>query len=413
MSVAWVGAGIAAVGTISSVTSGNKALKQQQAQVDAQTQLAMQQLEAQTKNAEATLAFNKEVYADSKERQKGIDAINNDVVQQSLSDAKKASARSDESYAYYLQNGRPVVEKSIKDASQWDSQGNIDAARGRATADVAQAAGIAEQDSQRALARMGVNPSSGRFLALQQRLQADKAAASAGAATNAEQGIRDQAVNLRQQAANLAQGFPAISSGQAGQAGQLGVSAAGVAGAGGAQNAAIGANAINGMSSAGSQLGSVAGGYSQLASNSLARLGQVQQGAAANSQGWGQLGGALLSSVLKGGGGGSLGGFSISDLINGTGLGGGLVNGGQVGRDGGTATIGGNDNSEGKGGKIAGPGTGTSDSVNAVNQDNGQPVRLSNGEYVVSADTVRALGTRFFDNLQKKHHKHVNMKGAA
>lgn len=48
------------------------------------------------------------------------------------------------------------------------------------------------------------------------------------------------------------------------------------------------------------------------------------------------------------------------------------------------------------GGKVSGPGTGTSDSI---------PARLSNGEYVVSADVVQALGTGFFDHLQNLLHK--------
>lgn len=50
------------------------------------------------------------------------------------------------------------------------------------------------------------------------------------------------------------------------------------------------------------------------------------------------------------------------------------------------------------GGEVNGPGTGTSDSI---------PARLSDGEYVVPADVVRAKGTEFFDKLLDKHHKPV------
>lgn len=42
------------------------------------------------------------------------------------------------------------------------------------------------------------------------------------------------------------------------------------------------------------------------------------------------------------------------------------------------------------GGKVAGPGTGTSDSV---------PIRVSAGEYVIPAHVVRAKGTEFFDKM--------------
>jgi hypothetical protein len=44
------------------------------------------------------------------------------------------------------------------------------------------------------------------------------------------------------------------------------------------------------------------------------------------------------------------------------------------------------------GGFIAGPGTGTSDSI---------PAMLSDGEYVVKASSVRSLGVGFLDKLNK------------
>lgn len=50
------------------------------------------------------------------------------------------------------------------------------------------------------------------------------------------------------------------------------------------------------------------------------------------------------------------------------------------------------------GGEVRGPGTGTSDSVKA---------RLSDGEYVVSADVVQKLGVDFFDLLQQQLHTPV------
>ena len=57
------------------------------------------------------------------------------------------------------------------------------------------------------------------------------------------------------------------------------------------------------------------------------------------------------------------------------------------------------------GGVIVGPGTGTSDSVHTQNTSTGEPVKVSNGEYVVPADVVRAKGVDFFDGLVKKYHQ--------
>jgi hypothetical protein len=60
------------------------------------------------------------------------------------------------------------------------------------------------------------------------------------------------------------------------------------------------------------------------------------------------------------------------------------------------------------GGLIVGPGTGTSDSIHAVNQDTGEPLKVSNQEYILPADTVAAFGKEFFDKIVQATHKPVN-----
>lgn len=56
------------------------------------------------------------------------------------------------------------------------------------------------------------------------------------------------------------------------------------------------------------------------------------------------------------------------------------------------------------GGMIQGPGTGTSDSIPAV-VDGGKPAHVSNGEYVIPAAVVQALGQDFFDHLVQQLHQ--------
>jgi hypothetical protein len=56
------------------------------------------------------------------------------------------------------------------------------------------------------------------------------------------------------------------------------------------------------------------------------------------------------------------------------------------------------------GGRIRGPGTGTSDSVPAL-VDGRKPIRVSSGEYVVPADVVKQKGQEFFDKLLQKYHR--------
>lgn len=62
------------------------------------------------------------------------------------------------------------------------------------------------------------------------------------------------------------------------------------------------------------------------------------------------------------------------------------------------------------GGLIVGPGTGTSDSVPAVNSSDGSPVAVSNGEYVIPASVVQAKGVDFFDGLVRKYHTPNGLK---
>lgn len=55
------------------------------------------------------------------------------------------------------------------------------------------------------------------------------------------------------------------------------------------------------------------------------------------------------------------------------------------------------------GGLIRGPGSGSSDSIPA-NVDQAIPARVSNGEYRIPAAVVRRVGTKYLDDLIKKHH---------
>lgn len=63
--------------------------------------------------------------------------------------------------------------------------------------------------------------------------------------------------------------------------------------------------------------------------------------------------------------------------------------------------------SYGNGGKIVGPGTGTSDSVPGY-ADGAGPIRVSNGEYIVPADVVQAVGSDALDRLVAMFHTPVN-----
>lgn len=55
------------------------------------------------------------------------------------------------------------------------------------------------------------------------------------------------------------------------------------------------------------------------------------------------------------------------------------------------------------GGMIRGPGDGVSDDVSAMTEE-GEPINVSNGEYIIPADVVEILGEDFFENLIARLH---------
>ena len=358
---------------------------------------ADRQLDAQVKQADDLLAFNKQQYEEGKTRQVGVDAINKKVIDQNLALSEKAGQRADEAADFYKQTGRPAIEQTLQDAKGYDSQGNIDAARGRASADVQQGFEQADQQTQRALTRMGVNPSSGRFLALQQRMQADKAAALAGAGTNAEEGRRAGAIGMRQQAGNLANGLPAQQLAQGAQSSGTASAAAGTANLGAGQNSALTQQAMSGMAAGAGIYGNAASGYAGMYGQASHAVNSINAAAAQSQQGWGNLAGAGFSAYSNMNSQYSpFTGYTTNPGNGGYGT---NYTGGSLPTAGGMAN----------GGKVSGPGTGTSDSVPAVNTSTGGKVQLSNGEFVVSADVVRKLGTDHFEKLQQKYHTPVNL----
>ena len=114
-------------------------------------------------------------------------------------------------------------------------------------------------------------------------------------------------------------------------------------------------------------------------------------------------GGNIGTGGLAGGFQSSFGSGSVGGTGGGFGRGGGGFNG-DGGESGGVGSSGiGNRGDMANGGPIAGRGTGTSDSIN---------INVSDGEYIMSADTVEALGEDFFNQLQAAFHKPVNQQHA-
>lgn len=282
--------------------------------------------------------------------------------QNRLSDT--AEARGNDAYNFYQTNGRPIINQALDDAKNWDNAGNVSKARSTAVADVQQGFDNAEQQQTRSLARMGINPNAGKFAALSNQMTAQKALGMAQAGNSAEGNLKLQGAQMRANGSNIANGLSSNSMSLAGQGSGMGGMANGMNGQALGFNQSTQNQMMSGMGAAGSSFGSNASGYQNLSNYNMNAAAQNNANSAGEWAGIGKLAGTAMMAFADGG-------------------------------------------------PIKGPGTGTSDSVPASNVSNGQPIQLSNGEYVISADVVKAKGQEFFDKLQERYHKPSGNLGRA
>lgn len=308
--------------------------------------------------AKEALAWYKDLY--SKELmplQKRQQALAETLVDKYLSNMDKQQEFAEKQNAYYESTFKPIEQQMARDAMNYDSAENIARRQGIATANVQQQYSNAQQENARNLSRYGLNPNSGAFAQTNERLMRDAALQKAGAATGAAFDTMDRGIALRAGAANFGRNMPntaaAYYSGS-NQAGGMAMNTSTQANQTAAANAGVMGQGFNqftqGMNSAGNLM-----------------LGDFQgrmQGYAADQQ-------------------------AMGGLYSGLGMLGGMYLGGGIPRraDGGAIH-------EGHG-AVRGPGGPVDDKV---------PAMLSNGEYVVPADVVKAKGLEFFEKLKAKYH---------
>lgn len=95
-----------------------------------------------------------------------------------------------------------VTDQMVNDANTYASQGRIQTAMGQAETDTGQAMDQGRQQAEQQLQSYGIDPSSGRYAALETAQAAQKAAAQAGAGQTARQRTEDTGRQLRAQAIN-------------------------------------------------------------------------------------------------------------------------------------------------------------------------------------------------------------------
>ena len=271
---------------------------------------------------------------------------------------------------------RALEDSLVEEAQRASAMDRGDIFAGRAAADVEQSLAQQRSAAVRNLTRMGVNPNAARFAALNDEFAIRGAAATAGAKTAGRMAGEEYATRLRYNAAAMGRGLPAQQLSALG----TGIPAGGATGAlVQQQNAPMYAGFQGAMGGLQGQMGGIQGAGNLLNQGYQNQLAYSQQNSGLAGA-LGQLGGMAMGYFMPG----AADGGQVDDVISDA-----------------------SKNEYGSGGKISGPGTGTSDSVQALNTSDGTPIKLSNGEYIIPADVVREKGKEFFDNMVQKYHTPV------
>lgn len=161
-----------------------------------------------------------------------------------------------------------VQDTMVNDARDFNSVDRANQLAGQADADVNAGFANAEGQQQRSLSRMGINPNSGKASALGNQTAIAKAAALAGAATNARTSARLEGRALTDRASNALSGYPAMGMAATGSGAGFGTAGVGLTNA-----------SLAGMNGGLSAASTAAGGLGSNAAGMYGAEGSYKNGA--------------------------------------------------------------------------------------------------------------------------------------
>jgi hypothetical protein len=323
----------------------------------------------QQDTAREYLDFSKQQYAELKPiAERAYNSmINLSDKQAAIADANEKRASE---YADFEKNTfRPLEQKLVDEANSYDTDAKREQLAARGMADVATAYQAQRQQALDTLSRYGINPNSARFAAINASLSRAEAADSAGAANNARLQAEQLGYARKLDATSLGRGLASNATAAYGTAinannasgAQQGSAYSAIAAPGTAMGNAYGqtSNIYGGATNAYGTAGNIYGNeFNTRMSGYNAQLANSNQG----MQALGNIAGRWAGSAA--------GSAAIASLAD----------GGKV--------------HKGKG-AVRGPGGPVDDKI---------PAMLSDGEYVLPADTVKAIGKKKLDKLVDKTH---------
>lgn len=224
-----------------------------------QAQLSKEQLE-----------WAKQIYGETAGERAQATAIADQVSRSQLDAQNLQNKVAQAGYEDYTNTYRPLEQKLVADAQNYDTPERRAAEAASASADVATSIAAQRGATMRAMERSGVNPASGKVMALQGSMDIGAAKAQAGAANQAMRNVEQQGYARRMDAANLGRNIASAQGTNASIASQIGAGAVGSANAG--LGAATSGQGILNSGYAGAQAGlaGAANTYNQISQNQVA-----------------------------------------------------------------------------------------------------------------------------------------------
>lgn len=236
----WWNVGIAAVGLISSADQANNADHDRQVQLDAAA--AAQQTDQAA--ASDMLAYYRGRDAQAAALQSEANAIAGRVANAQIGLMEQQTRISGEYHDRNKNTFWPLEDTLVNDSMEYDTPERREAKANQAMADVSTQYSAAQDAQRRNMMRMGVNPASGNFEAMENQNSLGLASAQAGAGNAARDNVELQGWARRMDAASLGRNLPSAQATAAGTAISAGNSAVGAAYA--PVNAANNATALTG-----------------------------------------------------------------------------------------------------------------------------------------------------------------------
>jgi len=154
------------------------------------------------------LEWYKKVYADEiSPRQRRNDDLTESLVSDYLDTSSQNKRMASEQLARQKALFYPVEEKMVQEAMNYDSPERMERMAGQAAADVNQQFSNSRNQMQRSLGAYGLRPDSGAFASVNTKLALGQALGTAAAQNKARTDVQDKAIALRAGAANFGRGL--------------------------------------------------------------------------------------------------------------------------------------------------------------------------------------------------------------